>query len=92
MINVASSDLSAVGYNERLTVLRIRFRNGTVYDYYDVPETVYNGLLDAVSKGTYDLANCYGIEELKTSFDFSEAKADIIYAPNGTIRLKRKSA
>lgn len=33
-----------------------------------------------------DLEHCYGIKALKTSFDFSKAKAYAIYAPNGAMK------
>ena len=51
MIPVASSNLSAVGYEG--STLYIRFHSGAVYEYYDVPSSVYNGLMSASSKGTY---------------------------------------
>ncbi|WP_321170290.1 KTSC domain-containing protein [Eisenbergiella porci] len=31
----------------------MRFHSGSVYEYYDVPSSVYNGLMSASSKGTY---------------------------------------
>jgi len=33
-----------------------------------------------------DIENCYGIKELKTSFDFSEKSTYAIYSPNGTMK------
>ncbi len=33
-----------------------------------------------------DLKNCYGIKSLQHRFDFSEARAIIIYAPNGAMK------
>jgi hypothetical protein len=35
---------------------------------------------------TIDLANCYGIRKLQTTFDFSKAKACAVYAPNGSMK------
>ncbi|MGI1833943.1 KTSC domain-containing protein [Bacillus altitudinis] len=52
LIPVNSSNLNAVGYDLHSQILRIAFRNGT-YDYYGVPESVYNGLMSAASLGKY---------------------------------------
>jgi len=35
---------------------------------------------------TIDLAKCYGIRKLQTTFDFSKAKACAVYAPNGSMK------
>ena len=35
---------------------------------------------------TIDLANCYGIRKLQTTFNFSKAKACAVYAPNGSMK------
>ena len=51
MITVASSNISAIGYEG--STLYIRFHSGSVYEYYNVPSSVYNGLMSASSKGTY---------------------------------------
>lgn len=51
MIPVSSSNLAAVGYEAG--TLRILFNSGSIYDYYGVPESVYNGLMRASSKGNY---------------------------------------
>ena len=42
-----------MGYNSTSGVLTIRFNNGTVYEYYPVPEHTYTGLMSASSKGSY---------------------------------------
>lgn len=52
MIPVSSSNLVAVGYDASSMTLRVQFYSGT-YDYYDVPESIFNGLLSASSKGRY---------------------------------------
>ena len=33
-----------------------------------------------------DFENCYGIRALQAEFDFSKKKANIIYAPNGSMK------
>jgi hypothetical protein len=48
---VASSNLESVGYENE--TLEIRFHNGTTYQYLNVHEHLYRGLMNAGSKGTY---------------------------------------
>ena len=52
---VVSSNLVSVGYDSQTQTLRIQFHNAT-YDYYNVPEGVYNGLMSAASHGEYHAA------------------------------------
>jgi len=52
MVRVSSSNLVAAGYDQASMTLRIQFNSG-LYDYYNVPENIYNGLLSAASKGEY---------------------------------------
>jgi KTSC domain len=59
MIQVDSSNLSSVGYDSNNAVLKIEFINGRAYEYYDVPQYVYDELLAAESKGKYAAANIY---------------------------------
>lgn len=54
MIPVSSSNISSVGYEN--ATLYIRFNNGSLYAYYNVPESVYNGLMNASSIGKYHAA------------------------------------
>lgn len=57
MIPVSSTDLRAAGYDGETAILRIAFQNGAVYDYFNVPEAIYKGLMAASSKGRYLHAN-----------------------------------
>ncbi|MER6369465.1 KTSC domain-containing protein [Streptomyces mirabilis] len=52
-MSAVSSNLASVGYEPNSATLEIQFRNGSIYQYADVPESVYNGLLNAASKGRY---------------------------------------
>jgi KTSC domain len=54
---VKSSILDAVAYDDRSSTLRVRFKNGTQYEYSGLPATVYRGLLTAKSSGIYFDAN-----------------------------------
>ncbi|MFN3487564.1 MAG: KTSC domain-containing protein [Emticicia sp.] len=55
---VDSSIIDLVGYDAGTKTLEIRFIDtGFSYEYYDVPPTVYEQLLESSSKGIY-LRNC----------------------------------
>jgi hypothetical protein len=49
---VESSTLISVGYDKASATLELEFRDG-VYQYFGVPADVYNGLMNADSKGSY---------------------------------------
>jgi hypothetical protein len=42
-----------VGYDGATQTLEIAFHNGGIYQYFNVPESIYLGLLAAGSKGSY---------------------------------------
>lgn len=48
---VKSSNLAAVGYNEDCHLLRVRFLDGSVYDYPDVAPEWYAEFMAATRKG-----------------------------------------
>ena len=50
-IPVASEAMRSIGYEG--TVLEIEFVDSDVYRYFDVPESVYSGLILAESMGGY---------------------------------------
>ncbi len=50
---VQSSDLQSIGYDQNTNVLEIEFKSGGIYQYFKVPESIYVGLVNASSKGTY---------------------------------------
>lgn len=54
MIPVSSSNIRSIGYENN--TLYIQFNNGSVYAYYNVPESVYAGLMNASSHGKYHAA------------------------------------
>lgn len=53
MIAVRSSAMTAVGYDPATRRMRIRFEQGHSYDFCNVPVAIHNGLIAAVSKGSY---------------------------------------
>lgn len=52
-ISVVSSNLASVGYELHSRTLEVQFKNGGIYRYSGVPESVYRGLMNASSKGGY---------------------------------------
>lgn len=67
-INVESSNLKSVGYNEENEILEIEFLHGGLYKYYDVPESEYNALMNASSHGSYfsrNIKNRYRYQKIK---------------------------
>lgn len=50
---VTSSDIRAIGFDEPSLTLEIEFNNGGLYEYANVPETVYRSLMSASSHGKY---------------------------------------
>ena len=52
-MRVSSSNLASVGYDFTREVLEIEFLNGGIYQYFNVPSSVYSGLMSASSHGTY---------------------------------------
>lgn len=50
---VTSSNVAAVGYDVNTMTLEVEFKNGSVYQYFDVPEAVYQEFMTAGSVGTY---------------------------------------
>ncbi|CCH49338.1 KTSC domain-containing protein [Pseudodesulfovibrio piezophilus] len=61
MENVESSNLAAVGYDEDSSTMQVEFNNGSIYQYFDVPEHVFEELRDADSVGRYFNANVKGV-------------------------------
>ncbi len=50
---VVSTSLESVGYDPESLTLEIEFKSGEIYDYFDVPFDVYQGLIHSESHGRY---------------------------------------
>lgn len=61
MISVDSSVISAIDYSHDYEQLTIEFNNGSTYEYYNVPLSVWEGLKGASSKGRYFNAEILGV-------------------------------
>lgn len=59
-IPVNSSNIASIGYDEDSSTLEIEFDNGAVYQYFDVPFSIYDNLMGADSHGKYLAQNIKG--------------------------------
>lgn len=65
---VESSNLASVGYDADNKILEIEFNHGGVYQYFDVPQDVYDELMSADSHGKYfvhNIKNNYRYQKIK---------------------------
>lgn len=50
---MSSSDIDSIGYDSQSGVLEVEFTTGDMYQYFNVPEHLHNGLMNAASKGQF---------------------------------------
>lgn len=50
---VPSSNIRSIGYDRQSATLEVEFTSGDVYQYFDVPEHLYRGLMNASSRGQF---------------------------------------
>ena len=50
---VSSSDIASIGYDPVTQTLEIEFHSGGIYQYSNVLESIYSGLVSAGSHGKY---------------------------------------
>ncbi len=60
-IPVQSSNIASIGYDENTSTLEIEFLNNSIYQYFDVPQHIYRGLIQADSKGQFLAQNIKGV-------------------------------
>jgi len=53
MIFVDSSNIESIGYNDDTQELYVQFLSGGSYIYSDVPREIFDGLMNAPSKGSF---------------------------------------
>ena len=53
MKNVSSSNIKAIGYDDTNAILYITFLGNRTYKYLEIPQSVYQDLMKAESKGKY---------------------------------------
>ena len=52
-VPVTSSSIASAGYSAEASTLEVEYRNGLVYQYFAVPKSVFESLLEAASKGKF---------------------------------------
>ena len=50
---VSSSNIQSIGYDSQTQTIEVEFLNGAVYQYYGVPESLYERLMQESSKGRF---------------------------------------
>jgi hypothetical protein len=50
---VSSSTILSIGYESGSQTLEVEFKHGGIYQYYNVPETVYQQFMESTSKGQF---------------------------------------
>ena len=55
-----SSNIARICYVQETQVLTVDFKNGGLYNYYDVPETLFEQMKAATSKGQFLAQNIKG--------------------------------
>ena len=59
-IGVSSTNVASIGYDSTTGTLEVEFIHGGIYQYFDVPEVIFQELINADSKGKYLNANIKG--------------------------------
>jgi len=63
-----STNIRSVGYEAAERILELEFTSGSIYRYFDVPESEYEALMTAPSKGRYlnkNIKDCYQYVQVK---------------------------
>lgn len=63
---VTSSNVVSIGYDESSETLEVEFTNGNVYQYYNVPNFLFERLIASDSKGKFINA------EIKHAYSYSK--------------------
>ena len=50
---VTSSNINSIGYDAQSDILEVEFVSGDIYHYFNVPEHLYQSLMNAASKGQF---------------------------------------
>jgi len=74
---VRSKDLAAVGYDAESRTLEIEFLSGGVYQYFDVPPPVHDGLMKASSHGKFFHAH------IRNKYKYTKTNEPPHVAPGG---------
>lgn len=50
---VSSSNIASIGFDPATNTLEVEFHDGSIYQYFGLPDHVYSELMGASSKGKY---------------------------------------
>lgn len=50
---VSSSNIKSIGYESNLKTLEIEFKDGGIYQYFNVRSDIYKKLISAISIGSF---------------------------------------
>lgn len=56
-----SSNIVRFGYDETNQILRVEFKSGGTYDYYDVGQSIFEQMKSAQSKGQFLAQSIKGV-------------------------------
>ena len=59
--DVSSSMITRVGYDAASMTLTVEFRNGAIYEYFEIPENIFDELVSSASAGQFLAQNIKGI-------------------------------
>jgi hypothetical protein len=52
-IEIESSTIKSIGYDDALNFLEVSYKKGTTYRFYDVPQDLFEDLMESKSKGKF---------------------------------------
>ncbi|MES9898547.1 MAG: KTSC domain-containing protein [Sedimenticola sp.] len=59
--SVSSSNIASIGYDEGSETLEVEFLNGGLYQYFDVPQNMYDAMMAADSHGRFLASDIKGV-------------------------------
>jgi hypothetical protein len=65
---VVSSNITSIGYDNETSTLHVEFNGGSIYQYNDVPQNIYDKMLSSGSVGMYLIKN------IKNAFSYSKIR------------------
>jgi len=68
MNSVESSNVNEINYDSKRNDLLVKFKGGSVYRYFNVPEQKYEKMLNVESKGRYLNAEIKGVFDYQKIF------------------------
>jgi hypothetical protein len=52
-VPVSSTNIASIGYDPSTQILEVEFLSGGIYQYFGVPDYIYESFLNAGSKGSF---------------------------------------